>query len=144
MLAIKLQRIGKKHQPSYRIVVAERRTKMAAPPVEDLGSYNPFSKAFTLNRERVAHWIKMGAKPTLTVHNFLLSKEVISGKKMAVKMKKIEKPAEVAAVPAKAETTDSSGAPQAEKPETATEEEGTVMEAKTEATLEGEPVETAT
>ena len=68
MLAIKLQRIGKKHQPSYRIVVAERRSKMAAPPVEDLGSYNPFTKAFAVKKDRVAHWMKMGAQPTVTAH----------------------------------------------------------------------------
>ncbi len=48
MLAIKLQRGGKKHQPSYRLVVAEKRSKMAAPPVEDLGTYNPFTKKAVL------------------------------------------------------------------------------------------------
>ena len=99
MLAIKLQRIGKKHQPSYRIVVAERRSKMAAPPVEDLGSYNPFTKAMTLDKDRVAYWVKMGAQPTVTAHNFLVSKGVSSGKKVAVKMKKAEKPIEVATTP---------------------------------------------
>ena len=69
MLAIKLQRIGKKHQPSYRLVVAESRSKMAAPPVEDIGSYNPFTKAVTLKKERALHWMKMGAQPTVTAHN---------------------------------------------------------------------------
>ena len=44
MLAIKLQRVGKKHQPGYRLVVAEKRSKMLAPPVEDLGSYSPKTK----------------------------------------------------------------------------------------------------
>jgi small subunit ribosomal protein S16 len=97
MLAIKLQRIGKKHQPSYRIVVAEKRSKMAAPPVEDLGSYNPFTKAFTCNKERVAHWIKSGAQPTVTVHNLLVSRAVIMTPKLSLKIKVKEKTKEVAA-----------------------------------------------
>ncbi len=88
MLAIKLQRVGKKHQPSYRLVVAERRSKMAGPPVEDLGTYNPFTKAATFSKDRVAHWIKMGAQPTLTVHNILVSQKAITSPKIAVKMKK--------------------------------------------------------
>ncbi len=88
MLAIKLQRVGKKHQPSYRLVVAEKRSKMAAPPVEDLGAYNPFTKAVTLNAERISFWIKNGAQPTLTVHNLLVTQGALSAPKLAVKMKK--------------------------------------------------------
>jgi small subunit ribosomal protein S16 len=88
MLAIKLQRIGKKHQPSYRVVVAEKRSKMAAPPVEDLGSYNPFTKATTVKKERVLHWVKMGAQPTITANNLLVKEGVITGKAISVKMPK--------------------------------------------------------
>ena len=88
MLAIKLQRIGKKHQPSYRVVVAEKRSKMAAPPVEDLGSYNPFTKATTVKKERVLHWVKMGAQPTVTAHNLLVKQGTIIAKTIAVKMPK--------------------------------------------------------
>jgi len=95
MLAIKLQRIGKKHQPSYRLVVAESRSKMAAPPVEDLGSYNPFTKMVTLKKDRATHWVKMGAQPTTTVHNLLVAQGVLTSKKLAVKMPKaVEKVAE--------------------------------------------------
>ncbi len=94
MLAIKLQRIGKKHQPSYRVVVAEKRSKMAAPPVEDLGSYNPFTKATTVKKERVLYWVKMGAQPTVTAHNLLVKQGTIAAATLAVKMPKaIAKPA---------------------------------------------------
>jgi len=96
MLAIKLQRIGKKHQPSYRFVVAEKRSKMAAPPVEDLGSYNPFTKASSVNKDRVAYWMKMGAQPTVSVHNLLVTQGVVATPKKAVKMKKAEKAQEAA------------------------------------------------
>jgi small subunit ribosomal protein S16 len=88
MLAIKLQRIGKKHKPSYRLVVAERRSKMAAPPVEDLGFYDPFSKAAGLRKERVTHWLSVGAQPTVTAHNLLVKEGLVSAAKKAVKMKK--------------------------------------------------------
>ncbi len=88
MLAIKLQRIGKKHRPGYRLVVAERRSKMAAPPVEDLGFYDPFSKSAGIKKERVLHWISVGAQPTVTAHNLLVKQGIVSTAKKAVKMKK--------------------------------------------------------
>jgi len=97
MLAIKLQRIGKKHQPSYRVVVAERRSKMAAPPVEDLGSYDPRTKATTVKKERVLHWVKMGAQPTVTAHNLLVKQGTLTGAAIAVKMPKAVAKAPVAA-----------------------------------------------
>ena len=86
MLAIKLQRVGKKHQPSFRIVIAEKRSKLIAPPVEDIGSYNPFTKAVRAEKERVAYWIKSGAKPTPTVWNLLLKAGAITGAKVAIKI----------------------------------------------------------
>ena len=89
MLAIKLQRIGKKHQPSYRLVVAPKRSKMAGPPVEDLGSYNPFTKAAIFKKERVSYWIGVGAQPTVTVNNLLVKQGVVSTAKLPVKMKKV-------------------------------------------------------
>jgi small subunit ribosomal protein S16 len=88
MLAIKLQRIGKKHQPSYRLVVAEARSKMAAPPVEDLGSYQPKTKAINVKKERVTYWLGVGAQPTVSVHNLFIKEGLVTGAKMAVKMKK--------------------------------------------------------
>jgi small subunit ribosomal protein S16 len=101
MLAIKLQRIGRKHQPSYRLVVAPARSKMGGPPVEDLGSYNTFTKKYTVNKERVAYWVGVGAQPTATVHNFLVKEGVIKGAKIAIKMKKkAVEPAAASAAPA--------------------------------------------
>ncbi len=103
MLKIKLQRIGKKHQPSYRLVVAEARSKMIAPPVEDLGAYDPFTKKGTLKADRVSHWLKVGAQPTPTAHNLLINQGVV---KMAKKVIKVTKkggeaaPVAAAATPA--------------------------------------------
>jgi len=88
MLAIKLQRIGKKHQPSYRLVVAEKRSKLGGPPVEDLGSYNSFSKKSTFKKERILYWLGVGAKPTATSHNLLVKEGIINGPKIKIALKK--------------------------------------------------------
>ena len=128
MLAIKLQRIGKKHQPYFRIVVAEKRSKMIAPPVEDLGSYNPFTKAVTAEKDRVAYWIKSGAKPTPTVWNLLVKAGAVSGPKMAIKIRKPEKVETPAETPAATAATPETPAPVAEIHETpTTETEKTAM-----------------
>jgi ribosomal protein S16 len=84
MLAIKLQRIGKKHQPSYRLIVQEKRTKLGGPPAEDLGWWNPLLDKYEFNKERVQYWIKIGAQPTDTVWNLLITAGIIEGKKRAV------------------------------------------------------------
>lgn len=104
MLIIRLQRIGKKHQPSYRIAVAEGRSKVGAPPTEDLGSYDPFTKKMTVNRERALHWIKMGAQPSSTVWNLFVREKVVEGASRAIKItkKKAAEGAAPAAAPAAA------------------------------------------
>jgi small subunit ribosomal protein S16 len=86
MLAIKLQRVGKKHQPSYRMVVAEKRSKLIGPPIEDLGAYSTLTKQSSLNAERISYWIGVGAQPTMTVHNLLVKQGVLKAPKKAVKM----------------------------------------------------------
>lgn len=106
MLIIRLQRIGKKHQPSYRLVVAERRSKLIAPPTEDLGSYNSFSKKANFKTDRVKHWLSVGARPSATTHNLLVREGMISAPKRKIHIAKPaakEAPAAVAAESAPAE-----------------------------------------
>ena len=104
MLAIKFKRIGKKHQASFRVVVLEKRTKLNGRFLEDLGWLNPHTDKFELEKKRAAHWLKMGAQPTDSIHNLFVKAGIISAKKIAVhkKSKKVVeevKPA-VAAAPA--------------------------------------------
>jgi small subunit ribosomal protein S16 len=94
MLVIRFQRIGKKHQPSYRIAVAERRSKVGAPPTEDLGSYDPLTKTATVKRERAAHWLKVGAQPSDTVWNLFVREKVVEGKARPIKIRAKESAAE--------------------------------------------------
>lgn len=84
MLAIKLQRRGKKHQPSFRLVVQEKRSKLDGDIISDLGSYNPKSKEAKIKGDRVTYWLSQGAKATPTVHNLLVKNGVIKGEKVAV------------------------------------------------------------
>ncbi|MFA6146189.1 MAG: 30S ribosomal protein S16 [Patescibacteria group bacterium] len=84
MLAIKLSRIGKKHQPSFRLLVLEKSKDPWGNFLEDLGYYNPLTKKSSLNNERINYWISKGAQPTKTVHNLLVNLQVIAGKKVKV------------------------------------------------------------
>jgi small subunit ribosomal protein S16 len=89
MLMIRFQRIGRTNDPAFRIVVLEKeRAAKAGNIVELLGTYNPKSKALTLNEEQVKYWISKGAKPTGSIHNLLVTKGVIEGKKVNVLPKK--------------------------------------------------------
>ena len=109
MLAIKLQRIGKKHRPSYRVVVAEKRSKMAAPPVEDLGSYNSFTKSLVVDKTRALYWIEKGACPTATVHNLLVRGGAISEPKRAISIKKKQSTETPTAAPASGDSAQGAG-----------------------------------
>jgi small subunit ribosomal protein S16 len=89
MLMIRFQRIGRTNDPAFRIAVLEKeRAAQAGNIVEQLGTYNPRSKALTLNEERVKHWIAMGAQPTDSIKNLLITKKVIEGKKVNALPKK--------------------------------------------------------
>ena len=90
MLTVRFQRVGKRHQPSYRLVVVERRSKLSGPPIEYVGHYNPATKEGATNKERLLHWLRVGAKPTVTVHNFLVHHGIIKGPKTPVPMKRIK------------------------------------------------------
>ncbi|PWU22896.1 30S ribosomal protein S16 [Candidatus Cerribacteria bacterium 'Amazon FNV 2010 28 9'] len=71
MLKIKLSRTGKTHQPSYRIVVVEAKSKRDGKYVENLGHYNPVTKDFVVDTAKYGTWLTKGAQPTLTVANLL-------------------------------------------------------------------------
>jgi small subunit ribosomal protein S16 len=85
MLMIRLQRVGRINDPSYRLVVVERaRAAKAGKYVEKVGSYNPKSKKRVLETDRIKYWMSVGAKPTGTVHNMLISAGILTGKKINV------------------------------------------------------------
>jgi small subunit ribosomal protein S16 len=84
MLTIKLSRFGKKKQPSFRLLVLEKSKDPWGDYLEMLGHYNPRTKKAEFNAERIKYWISKGAKPTDSVHNFLVANKIIEGKKVGV------------------------------------------------------------
>ncbi len=104
MLVIRYQKIGKKNQPSFRLVVIDKRkAARGGRAVEILGAVNPFTKRKTLKKERINYWLSKGAKPSPTVHNLLVSEKIIEAKKINVS-KKVKKAAESVSSPAGNET----------------------------------------
>lgn len=104
MLKIRMQRVGRINLPSYRVIVTEHTASpKAGKYVDKVGTYNPRTKERVLNEERIKYWLSVGAKPSDTVHNMLVSLGIIKGKKINV-LKKFVEPVkeEVAEAPAAA------------------------------------------
>ena len=74
MLAIRMQRNGRSHYPTYRIVVQEsQRHPLSGRVVAEVGNYNPATKALTLDKKAVEKYLKNGAQPSSRVA-FILKK----------------------------------------------------------------------
>jgi small subunit ribosomal protein S16 len=73
MLMIRLARFGGKKKPAYRVVVIEKERARDSRSVEVVGTYDPLAKpkAVKLDHERIAHWMKNGARPSDTVARLL-------------------------------------------------------------------------
>ena len=82
MLIIRLQRVGKKNQPYFRIVLIEHTRKVKGKYQELLGHRDPRSKETKLNAERIRYWLSKGVKLSATVHNLLVSRGIITGPKV--------------------------------------------------------------
>lgn len=83
MLVIRFFRIGKKNQPSFKIVVTDKRN----PPrggrfVEEVGFYNPLTKERLIKKERIKYWLQKGAKPSKTCHNLLIKEGILKEPKI--------------------------------------------------------------
>ena len=102
MLKIRMQRTGRINSPSYRIVVVEHaRSPKAGNIVEKVGTYDPKTKEKKLNAERIKYWVSVGAQPSATVHNMLVSLGIIDAKKINV-LPKYKAPVDAAAEAEKA------------------------------------------
>lgn len=73
MLKIRLRRTGARHQPSYRVVVADSRAARDGAFVDHLGHYNPRTEPPTIviDEERARKWISQGAQPSDSVRQLL-------------------------------------------------------------------------
>jgi len=79
---IRLQRMGRRHQPFYRIGVCDARAPRDGRLIERVGYYDPLAKTeekrLVLNEERIRYWLSQGAQPTKTVGEFLKGRGILS------------------------------------------------------------------
>lgn len=87
MLIIRLQRVGRSHEPSFRIVLTDSKNgPKSGKSVEVLGSYDARKGKGTnhVDGEKVKYWISKGAQVSDTIHNFLVDQKILTGKKINV------------------------------------------------------------
>lgn len=70
---IRLQRVGTKKRPFYRVVAVDSRKRRDGDVIESLGQYQPISNdvQFSVNEEKVIDWLKKGAQTTDTIEKLL-------------------------------------------------------------------------
>ena len=93
MLKIRLQRIGRKNDAAFRVVLTDSKNSTKSGRfLEILGTYNPKvaekKDRTTFVEDRIKHWLSKGAKLSDTMHNFLVTGKIIEGKKVNVLPKK--------------------------------------------------------
>jgi small subunit ribosomal protein S16 len=89
MLMMRLQRVGRKNDPSFRIVVTDKRESVASGRnIDLLGFYSPKAGTIEIDAEKAKHWLKNGVQPSVTVHNMLVTKKIIDAKKKNALSKK--------------------------------------------------------
>ena len=89
MLNIRLQRVGRKNDPSFRVIVTDSKLKPKTGNfLEILGSYDARKGKPVIDTERAKYWISKGAQVSGTVHNILVDLKAITGKKINVLGKK--------------------------------------------------------
>jgi small subunit ribosomal protein S16 len=161
---IRLMRVGKKKQPTYRVVVADERSPRDGRIIETIGHYGPRAdpSVVDIDSERALDWLRKGAQPSEAVQKLLTtagvwatfegekSKPIVTklnrrgyatGKHTATKMKK--KPQPEAAAPAAEAPADEAAAeaPADEAPAEATADEAPSASAEAESEAEGAPAE---
>lgn len=123
---MRLQRVGRKNDPSYRVVVTDSRTgPKSGKHVDLLGSYDPKVDRVQIDGDRAKAWIAKGVQPSPTVHNILVGQKIIEGKKVNVLPKKspiVDEAAKKAAEEAAQAAEEAAAAPEEETPAEAAEE----------------------
>ncbi len=85
MLKIRLQRVGRKHEPTFRLVLTESKNSSKSGRFEEiLGSYDARKTTESFNAPRIKYWISQGVGLTPTIHNLLIKNRIITGKKIDV------------------------------------------------------------
>jgi small subunit ribosomal protein S16 len=85
MLMIRLQRVGRKHETVFRVVVVDsRRGTKSGRTLETVGSYDPRRGKPVLKVDRIKYWLSVGTQASGTVHNLLVDAKILSKTKINV------------------------------------------------------------
>ena len=77
MLKLRLKKIGRKRSPSYRLVIMESSSRRDGKSIDEVGFYNPITKTYKFDKEKLKKWLNYGVQPTKTVFNLLKKVEVL-------------------------------------------------------------------
>lgn len=90
MLAIRLNRFGRKKVPFYRIVVADKKAAVSGKYIDKIGHYNPLVNPpdIFVDKEKAKKWLDAGAKPSDTVWNLLVQAGILKEKLITKRHKK--------------------------------------------------------
>lgn len=92
MVRIRLKRMGRRNRPFYRVNAIEKREKRDGKVLESLGWYDPVSRdpnrQYSLNTDRIKHWLAQGAQPSDTVNDLLAKAQVIDAQAWAEERRK--------------------------------------------------------
>lgn len=129
MLKIRLQRVGRTNDPSFRVVVLESTEgPKSGNHVDEIGFYNAVTKQKSMDKDKARKWLSQGAQPSDTVYNMLVTEGVIVGKKKNVLPSK--KPIVQEAPPSAAPTASKDTPADDASSETAAQEEAPEMPAE--------------
>ncbi|OHA89332.1 MAG: 30S ribosomal protein S16 [Candidatus Zambryskibacteria bacterium RIFCSPHIGHO2_01_FULL_43_25] len=85
MLKIRLERVGRKNDPSFRVVLTESKNAAKSGKfLKVLGHYDSRKDTIRLEGEEIKSWISKGAQVSDTMHNLLISNKILEGKKKNV------------------------------------------------------------
>jgi len=78
MLKLRLKKIGRKQQPSYRIIVIPNTSRRDGKAIDEVGYYNPITKDIYFNSEKIIQCLKNGVQPTATVKRLLQKAKILN------------------------------------------------------------------
>jgi small subunit ribosomal protein S16 len=138
LLKIRLARVGKKKQPTYRVVVADARAPRDGRYVEVVGSYNPRTEptTFVIDEEKVKGWLSKGAQPTMIMQKLLAKQGLMQAPTFPAPKPKAAPAAAAPSAPAASAAATAVAEPEAAEPEAEAapaEEEAPPAEEETEA-----------
>ncbi len=95
---VRLQRIGKRGQAYFRVIVTEHTKKPKGEYLELLGTYNPHEKILKVKKDRIEYWVSKGAQTSPTVNNLLVNYKIWDKPKVQSWKPKVKPKSEVSVV----------------------------------------------